>query len=102
MAEDFFLKRKSTSVEIDGYSKEYDSSNEDDKLACGLISEGSTFGDRNIVFFEVLQDNMAKAEPGTNPVAIVSSCLESHFSTREMSFLLAKSVIGTISKDDEK
>ena len=93
MAEDFFLKRKKApSIEIDDYS-DYKKDEEDDLVSCGIQPSGeSTFDERNKLFFQKLKEGLATLE-GSNPVPMVSEAIESHFSTREISFLLAKSVI---------
>jgi|TARA_R110000764_G_scaffold120410_2_gene208152 hypothetical protein len=93
MAEDFFLKRKKApSIEIDDYS-DYKKDEENDLASCGLQpADESTFNERNRLFFQQLKEGLATLE-GSNPVPMVSEAIESHFSTREISFLLAKSVI---------
>ena len=92
MAEDFFLTRKHSSVKIDDYS-DYKKDEEDDLVSCGIQPSGeSTFDERNKLFFQKLKENLSTLE-GSNPVSMVSETIENHFSTREISFLLAKSVI---------
>lgn len=93
MTEDFFLKRKKApSIEIDNYS-DYKKDEENDLASCGLQpADESTFNERNRLFFQQLKEGLATLE-GSNPVPMVSEAIESHFSTREISFLLAKSVI---------
>ncbi len=101
MAEDFFLKRKQTpSIEIDKYSYYSNANIEDDLQSCGLSSSSeSTFNKRNELFFDELKDSLDLAGKSENPVAIVSSSLEKHFSVREISFLLSKSILKSVLLD---
>jgi hypothetical protein len=101
MAEDFFLKRKQTpSIEIDKYSDYSNTNIESDLQSCGLSdSSESTFGKRNELFFDELKDILDSAGKIENPVAIVSNSLEKHFSIREISFLLSKSILKNVLLD---
>lgn len=101
MAEDFFLKRSKTSetTPIDSFG-DYDHKNEDDLASCGLAeSSKSTFDNRNDNFFERMKSALESNDRDVNPVSTVSRLLEAHFSSREISFLLAKSVVSSLIKE---
>ena len=94
MTEDFFLKRKKTpSIEIDDYSDYNNDDIESDMHSCGLkTDDSSTFAERNNLFFQELKSNITTAGKERNPVEITSSCLERHYSVREIAYLLSKNI----------
>jgi hypothetical protein len=104
MAEDFFLKRKKTpSIEIDDYSDYNNEDIESDMHSCGLkTDDSSTFSQRNESFFDSIKSNMSSAGKERNPVEIVSSSLEKHYSAREIAFLLSKNILSSMIEESKK
>lgn len=87
-----FFKRKSVKLPEPGEFKKGDL---DDLGACGLSSSKLSKNDllkRNEDFFEIVKTDLSENEDD-NPVAIVCERLEQNFSSREISFLLAKTMI---------
>jgi hypothetical protein len=89
--QDFFDKEEKKVLDISEFT-EFNHNEESDTKACGLNPKSSTFNDRNDVFFAELKDMFSGKNSG-NPVSCTAECLEKNFSTREISFLLAKSII---------
>lgn len=85
---DFFNRKKINKPKFE----EFDLTKESDLEACGLEKKGESFINRNNSFFESLKKHMNVESPD-NPVGAVAKQLEDHFSTREISFLLAKSIL---------
>ena len=93
MSKDFFLKKKETSIDLDKF-KDYDLKNELDTEACGLTSQSeSTFSKRSDDFYKNLEFLFSRRDDDRNPVAKVCKDLEKNFSSREISFLLSKSIL---------
>ena len=84
-----FFKRKNIVKPPYG---EFDLTKESDLESCGLESNGKSFNSRNASFFKTLE-SAANMESTDNPVGQVAKQLEEHFSVREMSFLLAKTML---------
>ena len=89
--QDFFDKEEKKVLNISEFT-EFNHNEESDTKACGLDPKSSTFNDRNDVFFAELNDMFSGQNSG-NPVSSTAECIERNFSTREISFLLAKSII---------
>lgn len=70
-------------------AKDFDLSNDDDILACGL--ERDSFAERNKKMFD-MESGMG-VPAGHNPIGVISERLEAHFSKREIAFLLSKSML---------
>lgn len=102
MSKDFFLTKKETSVKLDEF-KDYDLENESDTKACGLKeSSESTFLKRSNDFYKNLSFLFSKRDDTRNPVAKVCKDLEKNFSSREISFLLSKSILINLMEQDKK
>ena len=85
---DFFQRKKIVKPSFG----DFDLSNESDLESCGLERNGASFQKRNASFFETLE-KAANMESTDNPVGSVAKQIEKHFSIREMSFLLAKTML---------
>lgn len=102
MSKDFFLKKKETSIKLDEF-KDYDLENELDTEACGLTSKSeSTFLKRSNDFYKNLEFLFSRRDDNRNPVAKVCKDLEKNFSSREISFLLSKSILINLMEQNEK
>ena len=91
-----FFERKSIKKPTFG---EFDLKNESDLASCGLDAIGSNFAARNNSFFESLKtrlqssNDVIEAGEFENPVAVVAELAEQHFSSREISFLIGKTIL---------
>lgn len=84
------FKRKSIKKDSIGY---YNLEEENDAIACGLEDpKSSTFVKRNSEFFDKLNEVTSNGMEG-NPVAVVSEIIEERFNSREISFLLSKTIL---------
>lgn len=88
MSKDFFARKKTVGISIPD-PKDFDMTNDDDILSCGL--EEKSFSDRNMLMFN--QDEGFEVKQGDNPVASLTKRLEDHFSKREIAFLLSKEML---------
>tara|TARA_R110002049_G_scaffold116934_1_gene269799 strand:- start:204 stop:518 length:315 start_codon:yes stop_codon:yes gene_type:complete len=90
--QDFFDKEERKVLEISKFT-DFDHDNESDADACGIDSKDSSFYERNNRFFDDLQETFNGETNNGNPVSITCELLEKNFSSREISFLLSKSII---------
>lgn len=92
-----FFKRKAAKgvsrpeVEIEEFG-EYDFSKSDTIVACGLTANTAKFKERNTAFVEDMMVVSSGGREG-NKTALIAESIESHFSTREMAFLLSKFIV---------
>ena len=92
-----FFKRKAAKgasrpeVEIEEFG-EYDFSKSDTIVACGLTANTAKFKERNTAFVEDMRVVSFGGREG-NKTALIAESIESHFSTREMAFLLSKFIV---------
>lgn len=95
MAEaDFFERKEKKQLKISDFT-DFKHDEELDTSACGLNSDLSNFESRNNLFFDELQSIFNGKFEG-NPVSIVAECVEQNFSSREISFLLSKSIMSDL------
>jgi len=93
---DFFKRKEGAGVKIPTFS-EYDFSKDDTLVACGLDADTKEFVDRNKLFISDML-SMSSAQQKGNRTALVAKSIESHFSTREMAFLLSKFMVEDLVK----
>jgi hypothetical protein len=95
-----FFKRKAAKgvprpeVEIEEFG-EYDFSKDDTVVACGLTANTAKFKERNTAFVEDMIVVSSGGREG-NKTALIAESIESHFSTREMAFLLSKFMVNDL------
>ena len=95
MAEaNFFERKEKKQLEISGFT-DFNHNEESDTSACGIGKDLSGFEERNNNFFDELQGIFSGKFEG-NPVSIVAECVEQNFSSREISFLLSKSIMSDL------
>jgi len=81
---------------------EFDLTKKSDLEACGLVKGDDSFLIRNEFFNKSLRKFADDLEYNGNPVGTVAEQLEKHFSTREISFLLAKSMLVEGLREEEE
>lgn len=97
-----FFKRKAAKgvprpkVKIEEFG-EYDFNKDDTIVACGLTANTAKFKDRNETFVEDMLVVSSGGREG-NKTALIAESIESHFSTREMAFLLSKFMVADLIK----
>lgn len=89
---DFFEKKLGNEIKKPPFG-DYDFSQENTLTACGLNADSKDFTDRNDLFITDVV-SISSRDKGLNKTALVSKSVESHFTTREMAFLLGKYMIG--------
>ena len=100
---DFFERKKekkAAGVKVPAFN-DYDLSEDDTLIACGLSADTEEFTKRNKLF---TQDMIfiASGRAEGNKTALTAKSIESHFSTREMAFLLSKFMIEDLIQIIEK
>lgn len=92
--QDFFKRKEKKPLVISNFT-DFNHNEESDTSACGIGEDLSNFEKRNNNFFDELQGIFSGKFEG-NPVSIVAECVEQNFSSREVSFLLAKSIMSDL------
>tara|TARA_R110000824_G_scaffold148119_1_gene317644 strand:+ start:37 stop:360 length:324 start_codon:yes stop_codon:yes gene_type:complete len=91
MAKPNFFERKEAKIPVGTFS-EFNHKEENDFTASGLSKDTEGFQQRNDAFFDDM-NFLRKDENDGNPVSLVTESVERNFSSREISFLLAKTIM---------
>lgn len=94
--EDFFLRKTDRKIDIPACG-DYDPTNSDDLLSCG-IKDMKSFEERHNDLFKSLVVDSNKE----NPVATVAKRFEESFSKRELAFLISKDLLITSFQEAKK
>jgi len=106
MSKDFFKRKETKAPELSLHNGYDLNLSKDDMGACG-ITDTSGFETRFDEMLEVVGDSISKetsvleSEPDSeirNIVGICCQVIESHFTKRELSFLMSKSILSDIIK----
>jgi len=89
--QDFFNRKEG--ILSDGKIGGFDHDEEDEFVACGLNPDKKGFSGSNDAFFEDLT-NIQKS--GKMNLSLIVESIEKNFSTREISFLLGRSIVSEL------
>tara|TARA_R110002051_G_scaffold313144_2_gene388930 strand:+ start:111 stop:434 length:324 start_codon:yes stop_codon:yes gene_type:complete len=100
MAKANFFERKIAKVSTGEFS-EFNHKEENDFIASGLKEDPAGFQERNDAFFDDLNFIRSDKNLG-NPVSLITEAVERNFSSREIAFLLAKTIMVELIESAQK
>lgn len=102
MAEPNFFERKEKKETKISKFNDFNHDHDSNFVACGLSEDDNeSFVLRNKEFFDDLGVIFEK-NSGKNPISSIAECLEKNFSSREISFLLSKTIMSELIENSKK